>query len=270
MATRTIETDICIVGSGITAAMMALKLTSERKAKVTVVEAGGASAPFAERGRRRARWQSYGETPWPNDHLDDQNALGTAHGFSPSMHVGGLAMHWGAVTPRYSPEDFRLRSLYGVGDDWPVSYEDLDPFYQEAEEKMGIAGEQGPPDLDPRGKPFPLPPLPLSYNLELLRAWATQAGIPMWSQPSAKNSVPFDGRAVCQRCDTCYPVCPTGAKYSPDFTFDALVKQGRIELLTRTLVRRLHADERTGRLTHATGNPTETKLRELGLDWVLA
>jgi quinoprotein glucose dehydrogenase len=257
MATRTIETDICIVGSGITAAMMALKLTSERKVRVTVVEAGGASAPLFERGRRRARWLAYGETPWPNDHLDDQNALGTAHGFSPSMNVGGLAMHWGGVTPRYSPEDFRLHSLYGVGDDWPISYDDLDPFYQEAEEKMGIGGEQGPPDLDPRGKPFPLPPLPLSYNLEQLRAWAMKAGIPMWSQPSAKNSVPYDGRAACQRCDTCYPVCPTGAKYSPDFTFDALVKQGRIELLTHTLVRRLHADERTGRLTHATGNSTE-------------
>ena len=257
MAARTIETDICIVGSGITAAMMALKLTSERRVKVTVVEAGGASAPLAERGQRRARWQAYGETPWPHDHLDDQNALGLAYGFSPSMNVGGLAMHWGAVTPRYSPEDFQVRSLYGVGDDWPISYEELDPYYQEAEERMGIAGEQGPPELDPRGKPFPLPPLPLSYNLELLRAWATRAGIPMWSQPSAKNSVPFDGRAVCQRCDTCYPVCPTGAKYSPDFTFDALVKAGRIDLLTRTLVRRLEADPRTGRVTHATGNSTE-------------
>jgi quinoprotein glucose dehydrogenase len=254
---RVVETDICIIGSGITAAMMAAKLAHERRAKIVVVEAGGPSAPLVERWTRRARWQAYGETPWPKDHVDDQNALGTAYGFSPNMNVGGLAMHWGAVTPRYSPEDFRLHSLYGVSTDWPISYDELDPFYQEAEERMGIAGEQGPSELDPRSKPFPMPALPLTYNLQLLRNWVARAGIPMWSQPSAKSSVPFDGRTVCQRCDTCSPVCPTGAKYTPDLTFDALVKSGRITLTVNTLVRRLHADDRTGRITHATANSTE-------------
>ena len=253
---RVVETDICIIGSGITAAMMAAKLANERKARIVVVEAGGPSAPLVERGMRRARWQAYGESPWPRDHLDDQNALGTAYGFSPSMNVGGLAMHWGGVTPRYSPEDFRVKSLYGIGDDWPISYEELDPFYQEAEERMGISGEQGPADLDPRSKPFPMPPLPLTYNLRLLREWTAKAGIPMWSQPSAKNSVPYGGRAICQRCDTCYPVCPTGAKYSPDFTFDELVKNGRIELVTNVLVRRLHADGAGGRIVRAAANST--------------
>lgn len=261
MSGRVIETDICIIGSGITAAMMAEKLVNERKVHVVVVEAGGTSGPLAERYERRRRWQAYGETPWPRDHIDDQNALGTAYGFSPSMNVGGLAMHWGGVTPRYSPEDFHVRSLYGVGDDWPISYEDLDPFYQEAEERIGISGEQGPPELDPRGKPFPMPALPLSYNLQQLKDWTAKAGIPMWSQPSAKNSVPYQGRGVCQRCDSCYPICPTGAKYSPDFTFDALVRDGRIALHTNTLVRRLHTDAR-GRITHASANATSGPERE--------
>jgi choline dehydrogenase-like flavoprotein len=254
VAPRLLEADIVIIGSGITAAMMAERIAAERDASILVVEAGGSSVPLRERALRRARWMDYGETPWPGDHIDDQNALGTAYGFSPSMNVGGLAMHWGAVTPRYSPEDFRIKSLYGIGDDWPISYEDLDPFYQEAEERMGISGEQGPPEMDPRGKPFPMPALPLSYNLQQLREWTSKAGIAMWSQPSAKNSVPYHGRGVCQRCDTCYPICPTGAKYSPDFSFDALVRAGRIRLVTDTLVRRLHTEARTGRITHATGN----------------
>jgi glucose dehydrogenase len=254
VAPRSLEADIIIIGSGITAAMMAEKLAAERNASILVVEAGGPSVPLRERALRRTRWMEYGETPWPGDHIDDQNALGTAYGFSPSMNVGGLAMHWGGVTPRYSPEDFKLKSLYGVGDDWPITYEELDPFYQEAEERMGISGEQGPPPMDPRGKPFPMPPLPLSHNLVQLKEWTAKAGITMWSQPSAKNSVVYHGRAVCQRCDTCYPICPTGAKYSPDFSFDALVRTGRIRLVTDTLVRRLHADPRTGRITHATGN----------------
>ncbi len=262
-APRVLEADICIVGSGITAALMAEKLAAERDATIVVVEAGGHSTPLRERALKRARWMEYGETPWPNDHIDDQNALGTAYGFSPSMNVGGLALHWGGVTPRYSPEDFRLRTLYGVGDDWPISYDDLDPFYQEAEERMGIAGEQGPAAMDPRGKPFPMPALPLSQNLQQLREWASKAGIAMWSQPSAKNSVPYQGRGVCQRCDTCYPICPSGAKYSPDFSFDALVRSGRIRLVTDTLVRRLHADARTGRVTHATANTTKAPAQEV-------
>ena len=155
------------------------------------------------------------------------------------MQVGGLAMHWGGVTPRFSPEDFKQRSLFGVGTDWPISYEELDPFYQEAEEIMGVAGEQGPPDLDPRGKPFPMPPIPLTYNLELLKTWTAKAGIAMWSQPSAKNSVPYRGRAQCCRNDTCSPICPIGAKYSPDFTWTALRRAGSVRLIPRTLVRRL-------------------------------
>jgi quinoprotein glucose dehydrogenase len=262
---RVIEADICIIGSGITAAMMAEKLAAERNASILVVEAGGTTTPLRERALRRTRWQEYGETPWPNDHVDDQNALGTAFGFSPSMNVGGLAMHWGAVTPRYSPEDFRVRSAYGVGDDWPITYEELDPFYQEAEERIGISGEQGPPAMDPRGKPFPMPALPLSYNLQRLREWTAKAGVTMWSQPSAKNSVPYAGRSTCQRCDTCYPICPTGAKYSPDFSFDALVRAGRIRLETNTLVRRLHADARTGRVTHASANSTRDPAQEVEL-----
>ena len=258
--------DIVIVGSGITAALMAASLAEKTTKSILVVEAGKPTTPFAERVRARERWKAYGESPWQQDHLDDQNATGTTWGFSPSMNVGGLAMHWGGVSPRYSPEDFRLRSMYGVGSDWPFSYDDLDPFYQEAEEQMGVAGEQGPVALDPRGKPYPLPPLPINYNLAQLQQWATKAGIATWSTPSAKNSVAQDGRAQCQRCDTCYPICPTGAKYSPDFTWDALIARKRITLVTETLVRKLEADPKTGRITRATGNRTTASGEEVTIE----
>jgi quinoprotein glucose dehydrogenase len=253
----TIETDILIVGSGITAALMAAHLAEHTTRAITVVEAGKASTPLTERVVARERYQAYGESPWKQDHLDDQNAYGTTWGFSPSMTVGGLAMHWGGVTPRYAPEDFRIKSLYGIGDDWPFTYDDLDPFYQEAEERIGIAGEQGPAALDPRGKPYPMPPLPINYNLAQLQQWTSHAGIAMWSTPSAKNSVVHRGRAQCQRCDTCYPVCPTGAKYTPDWTFDELVGAGRITLLPETVIRRLRADPKSGRILEATGNRTD-------------
>ena len=225
-----------------------------------MIEAGDDVPPPGEFYALRRRFLDYGESPWPKDHLDDAEVAGMQ---SRSMTVGGLAMHWGGVSPRYSPEDFRTKSMYGVGTDWPFTYDELDPFYQEAEERMGVAGEQGPVALDPRGKPYPLPPLPVNYNLKQLQAFATKAGIATWSTPSAKNSVPHAGRAQCQRCDTCYPVCPTGAKYSPDFTWDTLVSTGKVTLLPQILVRRLIADPKTGSIVHATGNRTDASGEEV-------
>jgi quinoprotein glucose dehydrogenase len=245
---RVVESDVCIIGSGITAAMVAHKLAKAGRARIVVIEAGDEMPSLAKRTSLRERFLAYGENPWPNDHLDAYEVDGPLQ--SRSMSVGGLAMHWGGVTPRFSPEDFRLRSLYGVGHDWPINYDDLDAHYFEAEQIMGIAGEQGPAAMDPRGKPFPLPALPLTYNLDLLKGWAAKADIAMWSQPSAKNSVPYDGRAQCCRNDTCSPICPTGAKYSPDFTWNRLRSQRRVDLHTRTVVRRLETDER-GRVTRA-------------------
>ena len=246
---RVVESDVCIIGSGISAAMVADRLARTTRGKIVVVEAGDEAPALARRYALRDRFLSYGESPWPNDHLEGYEIDGPLQ--SRSMQVGGLAMHWGGVTPRWSPEDFRTRSLFGVGTDWPISYDDLDPFYQEAEELMGVAGEQGPVAMDPRGKPFPMPPLPLTYNLGLLKEWASSAGITMWSQPSSKNSRPYDGRPECCRNDTCTPICPIGAKYSPDFTWSRLRTANRITLYPRTLVRRLVLDERTQRIASA-------------------
>lgn len=237
---RAVESDVCIVGSGITAAMVAARLARTTSASIVVVEAGDDTVPLAQRPAARDRFLRYGENPWGVDHIDGYEIDGPLQ--SRSMQVGGLAMHWGGVTPRFSPEDFRQHTLYGVGTDWPISYDDLEPFYEEAERVLGVAGEQGPAEMDPRRAPFPLPALPLTYNLELLQQWAAKAGIAMWSQPSAKNSVPYDGRPQCCRNDTCTPICPIGAKYSPDFTWNALRRSNRVRLLPRTLVRHLALD----------------------------
>ncbi len=249
MTRRAIEADVCVVGSGISAAMVADRLARTTTADIVVVEAGDETVPLAQRPAARERARRYGENPWGRDHLDGYEIDGPLQ--SRSMQVGGLAMHWGGVTPRFSPEDFRQRSLYGVGTDWPISYEELEPFYEEAESIMGVAGEQGPPALDPRRKPFPLPPLPLTYNLELLKKWASSAGIATWSQPSAKNSIAFGGRPPCCRNDTCTPICPIGAKYSPDFTWNALRNANKLRLVPRTLVRRLVLDASGKAISHA-------------------
>lgn len=244
---KTLESDVIVIGAGISAAMVAEKLAERSASKILVVEAGNEIFNLDERFERRERFIRYRENPWPDDHIPGQTARGIQ---SRSMAVGGLALHWGGTTPRYSPEDFRVRSLYGIGYDWPLTYEELDPFYQEAEERLGVAGAPGPSELDPRSHDYPLPPLPISYNLTKLKTWAEKSGIPYWRNPVAKNSIPYHGRNVCTRCDTC-SICPTGAKYTPDFTFDKLVRERRIELVARTLVRKLVLEDGSDRIDHA-------------------
>jgi len=246
-AGRVVESDVCIIGAGISAAMMAERLAETSNAKVVIVEAGGHTTPLDERFAKRTRYIDYGENPWDGDHIPDQSAQGI---MSRSMNVGGLAMHWGGTVPRFGPEDFRQRSMFGVGSDWPLDYADLDPFYQEAEERIGVSGEQGPAELDPRGAPYPMPVMPLSSSLRRVQSWLNDADIPTWANPVCKTTVPYDGRNVCQRCDTCN-ICPTGAKYTPDFTFQRLVEAGKIELITRTLVRKLVRAEGSDRIEAA-------------------
>lgn len=234
------ESDVCIIGGGISAALLAEKLAELRPGvTITVIDAGRTIFDFENRARHRQRMLEYGENPWPGDVLEDQAAQGI---ISRTMAVGGSALHWGGVTNRFSEEDLRLRSMYELAVDWPITWTELEKFYCEAERRMGVGGELSPLKEDWRSEPYPMPPMPLSYNLVQLKTWAEKSGIPFWGTPQAKNTIPYDGRAVCQRCNTC-EICPTGARYSPDFTFKRLLAHKRVVLHDRTLVRRLVLDE---------------------------
>lgn len=238
------ECDVCIIGGGISAALLAQKLAELHPgASIVVVEAGARLFDVENRATRRQRMLAYGENPWPGDTVDDQAADGI---ISRTMAVGGSAMHWGGVTNRFSAEDLRLQSLYGLAVDWPLEWNDLEAHYCEAERRIGVAGEPSPLPEDRMSQPYPMPAMPLSWNLLQLKAWAERSGIPFWGTPQAKNTVPYDGRAVCQRCNTC-EICPTGARYSPDFTFKQLLGANAMRLHDRTLVRRLVPEDAGGR-----------------------
>ena len=94
-----------------------------------------------------------------------------------------------------------------------------------------------------------MPAMPMTYNLTQLKGWAEQSGTRFWTTPQAKNTVEgYGGRHRCVRCNTC-EVCPTGARYSPDWTFKDLLAKKQIALHDQTLVRKLVLDDRgtTGR-----------------------
>jgi len=98
-----------------------------------------------------------------------------------------------------------------------------------------------------------MPAMTMSYNLKQLKSWAEKSGIPFWTTPQAKNTVDnYGGRGKCRRCNTC-EVCPTGARYSPDFTFKQLLDAKKIELHDQTLIRRLVLDDRSTKIAAATG-----------------
>ena len=230
------ESDVCIIGGGISAAMLAQKLSELRPGlAITVVEAGSRIFDFENRPRHRARSLAYGENAWPGDFIADQAGAGI---ISRTMAVGGSALHWGGVTNRFSEEDLTLKSRYGHAVDWPIAWTDLERHYCEAERRLGVSGEPGPFREDARSEPYPMPPMPLSYNLTVLKAWAEMSGILFNGTPQAKNTRRYDGRSACLRCNTC-EICPTGARYSPDFTFKQLLAAKKLTLHDQTLVQRL-------------------------------
>ncbi len=126
---RTVQSDVCVIGGGISGAMLAAKLTEEREVSIAIVEAGQRLFDFENRYAYRDRNLRYGENGWPGDFIPDQSAEGI---ISRTMAVGGQALHWGGTVPRFTVEDFRVRSMYGVGYDWPISYEELEPYYAAA------------------------------------------------------------------------------------------------------------------------------------------
>lgn len=256
------EADVCIVGAGISSAMLAEKLSEHSGLSITVVEAGRSIFDFENRFAYRQRMIEYDENPWPGDFIADQSARGI---ISRTMAVGGQALHWGGVCNRFSEEDLRLQSMYGLAVDWPIEWAELEKFYCEAERRLGVSGEPSPFPGDRRSAPYPMPPMPLTWNLLKLKAWADKSEIPFQGTPQAKNTVPYDGRSQCQRCGTC-TICPTGARYSPDFTFKRLLAKKKITLHDRTLIRKLSPHESQPTIVAAEGvrqdgSPVEYRAR---------
>ena len=167
MTHRKVEADIVLIGGGITAAMAAARITEKKPGlRVIVIEAGRRLFDFENRMAQRERYLAYGENPWPGDFIPDQGGLGV---ISRSMAVGGSAMHWGGVTNRFSREDTRLRSMYGLAVDWPIEWEELERYYCDAERQLGVCGEEPPLPEDRRSQPYPMKAMPLFAESPIVR-----------------------------------------------------------------------------------------------------
>ena len=133
--------------------------------------------------------------------------------------VGSGTVSYGAMAWRFMPQDFRLVSTYGeVKDstlaDWPISYDELEPFYEKAEYEIGVAGDYtNNPNSGPRAKPFPMPAFPMNKKGLLIEETAKRMGLHPFPVPMLRNSVPYNGRPACIHMRSCVGfACPVNAK----------------------------------------------------------
>jgi len=202
--------DAVIIGSGAAGSAFAAKLATGGK-KVVILEAG------PERGNddlvsstlwaRRLKW---GGGPVLED---GENPVGNA--FNAGYGVGGSAMHHYAVWPRLHEEDFRSRSLYDEGADWPISYDDLRPYYDDVQAECGIAGDAEREIWRPPGEPYPMPGVPLFAQGEIIARGFEKQGMSTAPLPLAITSTEYKGRPPCIWDGWCDAGCPIGALANP-------------------------------------------------------
>ncbi|HKS96424.1 MAG TPA: GMC family oxidoreductase, partial [Terriglobia bacterium] len=220
MSNGTREFDVCIVGSGAAGGVMAREL-SEGGAKVVLLEGGKQVFPnellthkwpyeLPYRGLRGEKQDIYyqGDVRKSVRYQDCDDVE-----VDRIRVVGGRTVHWNAVTLRYAARDFREWSRNGIEDDWPLSYEELAPFYERVEEMIGVCGQDDGLEILPGGSHY-LPPLPWRCSERVLARTLKPMGIPVIPVRKAVLTKPFDHRPACHYCGHCMDGCDVGAVFN--------------------------------------------------------
>lgn len=226
--------DVCIVGCGAAGGVLTWELTRAGFSVITLDE-GPRFDPFKD---------------FKNDELYArrifQRQKVISSGKDPTQifmvkAVGGGTVHYSAVSLRFHRSDFRMKSRDGVGEDWPITYEDLEPYYDRVEAMLGVSGQNTNPFDEPR-KPYPLPPHQLNTNSLLIRKGCEILGLHAHPSPLAIISRNYDGRFACNQCGFCFEGCRMTSKSSVDLVYiPRAEKQGAV-IRPNCYVRRLEVD----------------------------
>ena len=231
------EVDAVVIGTGAGGAPLLARLAAAGL-HVVALEAGKYWQPAQDFATdERAQQKLF----WNDERLsagDDPIAFGNNNS---GIGVGGSTLHYTAYTPRPQPDDLRLHTEFGLGQDWPISYADLEPYYDELEQFLGVSGPSPYPWGPPRTKSYPLAPLPLNAAAQLMQSACQKLGIHTSPAANAALSAAYyqDGvgwRKACTNRGFCQAGCSIGAKASMDVTFVPLALQAGAELRTESFV----------------------------------
>lgn len=265
--------DAIIIGSGASGGMAAKELT-EKGMEVLVLEAGPPVNPARDFASHRwvyeSMYRGFGPPGWKQREQWMQDTAGefsrhfyvkdTEHPYTTepgkpflwvrARIVGGKTLHWGRLSWRLSDLDFKAASHDGFGDDWPISYEEISPYYDRAEEFIGVSGNRDGLPHQPDGK-F-MSPMRLTCGEQLLRKGAEKTGrkgiVSRVAMLTDKPKPHMRGRAKCHYCGECGEGCDVGAMFnSIASTLPVAAATGRMTLRPNSVVRHITIDTNTGR-----------------------
>ncbi|HEY4671544.1 MAG TPA: GMC family oxidoreductase [Gemmatimonadaceae bacterium] len=264
--------DVCIVGSGAGGGMAAYQLT-KAGANVLLLEAGGPWDNTKDSVMLKMPYQSprrgastpdrpFGEFDacvggWDLEGEPFTNAEGTDFKWWRARMVGGRTNHWGRISLRFGPDDFKAKSRDGLGDDWPIGYSDVAPYYDRIDKLIGVFGNNDNLPNHPGGYFLPPPP-PRCYEL-MVKDAADRLNITCVAARLSIITKPHNGRMACHYCGQCNRGCRTNSNFSSTNVLIApALKTGRLTLVTHAMAHEVTVDK-SGRATGVSYINTRTR-----------